>query len=63
MHVRDATAVLYLSKKYDVPRLAALSAEHIKKNISTNNVVSVLLSAESLGENSISFQARYFLRT
>ncbi|OXA56985.1 BTB/POZ domain-containing protein 2 [Folsomia candida] len=63
VHVRDATAVLYLSKKYDVPRLAALSAEHIKKNISTNNVVSVLLSAESLGENSISFQARYFLRT
>ncbi len=62
VHVKDATAVLYLSKKYAVSRLSALAAEHIKANISTKNVVNVLLSAELLGESSIAFQARYFLR-
>lgn len=62
VHVKDATAVLYLSKKYDVVRLAALSAEHIKNNINTKNVVSVLLSSEALGESSVAYQARYFLR-
>ncbi|CAL8096181.1 unnamed protein product [Orchesella dallaii] len=62
VHVRDATAVLYLAKKYDVSRLIILSADFIKSNISTKNVVSVLLSADALGEVSISAQARQFLR-
>lgn len=62
VHVKDATALLYLAKKYDVPRLVALSGDFIKSNISTKNVVSVLLSADALGEISISAQARQFLR-
>jgi len=62
VNAKDATAVLYLAKKYNVGRLVAHSAEFIKSIISTKNVVSILLSAEALGETSISTQARHFLR-